>query len=86
MAPLAAIAPVVARWDIFPETSVRLFALGLEAPYSREWRLALLQDTDEARNGRPVVGAIGTAERSDEAPLCRRRLFARHADLTAPNQ
>ena len=52
--------------------------------YARDKRLSLEEDTDEARNGRHVVGAAGAARRGDEAPLCRRRLSARHADLRLP--
>src|SRR5258708_6097466 len=64
-----------------PQTECWLLALGLEGPYALGRRLALWEDSDEGRNGRHVVGATGTAGRSDEAPLCRGRLFARHADL-----
>src|SRR5882724_4547693 len=64
-----------------PQTACWLLALGLEGPYALDRRLALWEDSDEGRNGRHVVGATGTARRSDEAPLCRGRLFARHTHL-----
>src|ERR1700688_1717447 len=39
------------------------------------------ENTDEARNGRPVVVTAGAARRSHAAALCRWRLSARPADL-----